>query len=221
MPKYESVWEQAVFESLVPKLQDEGFEVFIQPDRHLLPPFMNTYRPDAIALKPGKKLAIEVISDTWADSPKVRNLKALFQPHGDWELRVIFSPREGGAESSLVESTSARRIQETLDAVASIGEYAHGIPALLTLWGAFEATGRRLSPNEFSKPQTPGRLLEVLASRGYLTPDEADYIRDLVALRNKAIHGNLNVTVTVDQLRAFRTIVEALLKEAIEFPSEG
>lgn len=214
MPKYDSTLEQAVFESLIPKLQAEGFEVFVHPDRQLLPPFMDTYRPDAIAFKPGENLAIEVISQAFAGSPKIRNLESLFRSHEDWELRVIYSPPHGGEVSSPVEPTSARKIQEILDAVAKIGEYAHGIPALLTLWGAFEATGRMLVPVEFSKPQTPGRLLELLASQGYLTPNEADDIRELVAVRNRAIHGNLNVVVTVRQLDGFRTIIETLLKEA-------
>ena len=154
-----------------------------------------------------------VKSQASAGSPKIRNLEALFSPHEDWELRVIFSPQSGGEANSPVEHTSAKNIQEILDAVAEIGEHARGIPALLTLWGAFEATGRRLVPNEFSKPQTPGRLLEVLASQGYVTPNEADAIRGLVALRNRAIHGNLNVGVTASQLNAFRAIIETLLKE--------
>lgn len=214
MPSYDSILEQAVFESLVPKLQAEGYVVFIHPDRQLLPPFMGSYRPDAIAFKPGKNIAIEVKSQGAAGSPKMRSLETLFSPHDDWELRVIFSPPSGGEANSPVEHTPAKNIQEILDAVAEIGEHARGIPALLTLWGAFEATGRRLVPNEFSKPQTPGRLMEVLASQGYLTPNEADTIRSLVAVRNRAIHGNLNVMVTADQLQEFKAIIEILLKEA-------
>lgn len=54
----------------------------------------------------------------------------------------------------------------------------------------------------------------MLASQGYVTPNEADSIRSLVALRNRAIHGNLNVMVTADELQEFEAIIETLLKEA-------
>lgn len=213
MTKYESTLEQAVFESLAPKLRAEGYEVFIHPDRQLLPPFMATYRPDAIAFKPGKNLAIEVISQAFAGSPKIRNLESIFQSQEDWELRVIYSPPRGSEVSSPMEHTSIQKIQEILGEVAKLGEYANGIPALLTLWGAFEASGRILAPDEFAKPQTPGRLLEVLASQGFVTPNEADAIRDLIGLRNRAIHGNLNVSVTAVRLDEFRTLIQTLLKD--------
>lgn len=221
MAKYDSVLEQAVFESLLPKLRAEGFEVFIQPDRNLLPPFMGSYRPDAIAFKSGKNLAIEVMSQRMADDSKIRNLRSLFEPHPDWELRVIYSPTRGGDVSSAVGPTSIQRIQEILADVGRLGEYAHGIPALLTLWGAFEASGRILVPEEFVKPQTPGRLLEVLATNGFVTPNEADVIRELVASRNRAIHGNLNISVTTEQLEGFRAVIETLLKEAEQTTPES
>ena len=42
--------EAEVIESLLPGYEAEGFDVYVNPSPSILPPFMQTYRPDAIAL---------------------------------------------------------------------------------------------------------------------------------------------------------------------------
>ena len=56
--------EEVLLESLLPRYEAEGFTVIIHPSSSFLPPFMGSYRPDAIALSPDKKIAIEVKHDT-------------------------------------------------------------------------------------------------------------------------------------------------------------
>ena len=70
--------EQAALEALLPQLEEEGFTVFLQPPDSMLPEVLHrSYRPDAIALKEGKKLAIEVVSG--ADQKgKVERLREVF-----------------------------------------------------------------------------------------------------------------------------------------------
>ena len=53
-----------VIESLLPRYEAEGFDVYVNPSPSILPPFMQTYRPDAIALKKDKKIAIEVVGSS-------------------------------------------------------------------------------------------------------------------------------------------------------------
>ena len=75
----------AVIESLLPRYEAEGFDVYINPSPSILPPFMQSYRPDAIALRKDKKIAIEVVVRARSDQ-KVRDLHSLFAGHPDWEL---------------------------------------------------------------------------------------------------------------------------------------
>src|SRR2546423_15428259 len=82
--------EADVLESLLPRYRAEGFNVFVNPSPSILPPFMQTYRPDAVALKPDKKIAIEVVRPGGSSAEKVRDLQSLFAPQGDWELRVFY-----------------------------------------------------------------------------------------------------------------------------------
>ncbi|HJQ59215.1 MAG TPA: hypothetical protein VJ890_20075, partial [Vineibacter sp.] len=42
--------EAQVLESIVPKLEADGYSVYLHPSPDLLPPFMKNYVPDAIAL---------------------------------------------------------------------------------------------------------------------------------------------------------------------------
>jgi hypothetical protein len=47
--------EAAALHFMLTRLQEEGYSVFAQPSHAMLPTFLRGYRPDAIALKDGKK----------------------------------------------------------------------------------------------------------------------------------------------------------------------
>ena len=64
---------------------------------------------------------------------------------------------------------------------------------------------------QFERPQTPGRLVEVLATEGFLTPTEADRLRQLVDKRNRLVHGELQIRATKAELDAFTRTLENLL----------
>ena len=83
MASLDSGLERSVLESLLPTLEAEGYHVLVQPPSFVLPPFMGSYRPDAVALKPGKNIAIEVISPVRSGTGKVKKLQELFSPHRD------------------------------------------------------------------------------------------------------------------------------------------
>jgi REase_AHJR-like len=82
--------EAEVIESLLPSYQAEGFDVYVNPSPSILPPFMQAYRPDAIALKKDKKIAIEVVGSTARSEQKIKTLQSLFADHDDWELCVTY-----------------------------------------------------------------------------------------------------------------------------------
>jgi uncharacterized protein YutE (UPF0331/DUF86 family) len=75
-------------------------------------------------------------------------------------------------------------------------------------WSIFKAAS---TPQTLERPQTTGRLLEVLASDGAITPDEADELRQIARLRNEAAHGRLDVVVTREQIEALAYVIRTLL----------
>src|ERR1017187_5093591 len=134
--------EAEVIESLLPRYEAEGFDVYVNPSPSILPPFMQAYRPDAIALKKDKKIAIEVVGSATSSEQKIKALQSLFADHDDWELRVFYAAPI--ASNKLLEIASIPAINESIQRVIDLREAGHLLPALVMAWATFEAVGRAL-----------------------------------------------------------------------------
>lgn len=202
--------EAEVIESLLPRYQAEGFDVYINPSPSILPPFMQEYRPDAVALRKDKKIAIEVVGSSARSEQKISALQSLFADQNDWELKVFYAMPASSSRSPEKASTPA--IHDSIQQVVDLINSKHMLPALVMAWATLEAIGRALLPEQIQRPQTPGRLVEVLGSAGYLTPEEADTVRTAIAVRNAVVHGQLESTVDPKMLRGFVTVLDTLAK---------
>jgi uncharacterized protein YutE (UPF0331/DUF86 family) len=111
-----------------------------------------------------------------------------------------------------LEIASIPAINESIQRVIDLMDAGHRLPALVMAWATFEAVGRALLPDQFQRPQTPARLVEVLGSEGYITPEEADTLRAASAIRNAVVHGQLDSTVNQKMLESFVTILNTLAK---------
>lgn len=201
--------EAAVLESIVPQLEAEGFEVFAYPSASLLPPFMQSYSPDAIALRDDRKLAIEVLRRGPTSERKLDKLRDLLSGHRDWELRVYWVSPSNTPEP--IKPALPKEIEQAIKTIEHLTSEGLHAPALLMAWATLEALGRALLPKSFVRAQTPGRLVEVLAADGYVTPSEADRLRRLATARNQLIHGSLRAKIASKDVKAFATTLKTLL----------
>jgi uncharacterized protein YutE (UPF0331/DUF86 family) len=200
--------EATLLESILPDLESEGFEVFANPSAPILPAFMRDHSPDAIALRKDKKLAIEVLREGAPSNRRLDKLRELFSEHKDWELRVYWvSP---SSVSKVIEGASRDVIEQSIKAVEELTAVGRTKPALLMAWATFEAIGRAILPDRLQRPQTPGRLIEVLAAEGQITPTEADHLRRLAESRNHLIHGGLETSVSEADLQRFVDVLKTL-----------
>lgn len=200
--------ESMVLERLVPDLKSEGYDVFVHPGKQLLPPFLGAYVPDVLALRDDKNLVIEIKHRSGRSENLLKDLAKRFEGQDRWEFRVVWvnpSETQDGLAPQSREAIMARlkEISELLDA-------GFVEPAMLTSWATLEAIGRTLMAKEFRRPQTPGRLIQVLATEGYITPDEADELREFAEMRNRFVHGELSVAVTRPQIESFVKILSSL-----------
>ena len=199
--------EDVILERLVPDLKSQGYDVFVHPSKQMVPPFLGEYRPDVIALRDDKNLIIE-IKHSGGGETGLQDLARRFEGQDRWEFRVVW------VNPSETEATLAPQSDETISArlheISRLLEAGFTESAMLTSWAAFEAIGRRLMAGEFSRPQSPGRLVQVLAKEGHITPDEADTLRQLGEVRNRFIHGELTAAVNRSQVEAFIKILASL-----------
>lgn len=208
--------EQRVLDLITARLKAEGYDVFTQPARGLLPPFMRDYQPDAIALGRPKNIAIEVARDETAARPKASALSERFAKNSDWELRIVYAPED--SDDRAVPGVSRDEIPGALARVETLLTADQPEAALLLGWSALEAIGRLVLPGDVSRPQPAGQLLERMALEGVITPDEADRLRQLATLRNQVAHGALRVCVPREAVAELIEILRTVLAE-IEAPA--
>ena len=202
--------EAEVVERLLPDLEAEGYEVYLRPNRALLPTFLGNYVPDVIARKPGKNVVIEVARKSAQTEQRLEKIARLFDGQGEWELRIIWIAPRTAQRTLDVQPVDA--IKRRIGEVRRLAQSKQVEPGLLLAWAAFEAIARALSTARFGRPQTPGRLVQVLAEEGFLTPTEADRLRQLADKRNRLIHGDLQVRATKAELEAFARTLGNLLE---------
>lgn len=200
--------ERLVIEQLIPALELDGYTVYLQPSRLQLPPFMKEYIPDAIAVGPQKKLALEVVFDEPSAKTKLDALRGLFDGHEDWELRLLYSRATWPTET--LSTASDAEIARSINSVENLVASGQSGAALLIAWSPLEALGRRLLGKALQGPQPSTRLVEALGGRGDVTPLEADLLRKLAHLRNQLSHGKLDISVEPSELNDFVGILKIL-----------
>jgi uncharacterized protein YutE (UPF0331/DUF86 family) len=200
--------ESVVLERLVPDLKSQGYDVFVHPNKQMVPSFLEPYTPDIIALRDDKNLVIEIKHRKGRAENALRDLATRFEGQSRWEFRVVWvNPSETQDELAL---QSPEAISARLKEISCLLDAGFVESAMLTSWATFEAIGRKLMAGEFSRPQTPGRLVQVLAREGYITPDEADVLRELAEMRTRFIHGELTIEASRPQVEAFLKILSSL-----------
>ncbi|MGN6157065.1 MAG: HepT-like ribonuclease domain-containing protein [Devosia sp.] len=203
--------EKEVLQQEADRLTAEGYEVFLQPGPSLMPVFLHGYTPDAVAYGHGRKIALEVASPVSRESSNLRQLAALFGQHKDWDFRVLWAEPQSSPQALPAQSPNS--VRTAIDEIVQLRRQGLRRPAFLLGWATLEAISRSIAQSQFEKPQTPGRLIQVLAQEGYLTPDAADRLRDLASLRNQLVHGALDADVSDGDLAVLLSTLDSLSSE--------
>lgn len=199
--------ERAVLDQHEPRLVAEGYRVIRHPRREDVPQFLGHFLPDALAVGRQPNLVLEVIRKGSPNAEeKVRRLKTLLGERPDWRLEILYS---GEAEGGLPPTTT-QAISELLISAKHICTQEPRAALLLT-WAALEALARRLEPQRTARPQSPGRIIELLAGAGYIAPSEAESLRAAANLRNRFVHGDLSVHPAMIDVRGLIAVAEDLL----------
>lgn len=203
--------EREILQREVERLAAEGFDVFLEPGPALAPSFAGGYLPDAIAIGKGRRIALEVSNRSDATEKKLSGVAALFGSHPDWEFRVVWAEPTVVAQRLPVQTKA--EIGTAIKEIKKLRDEGYLRPAFLLAWATFEATARAVAHAEFERPQTPGRVVQVLGREGFLTPDEADELRALTQKRNTLVHGGLDADVSAGDVDRMVRALEEIAKE--------
>jgi hypothetical protein len=209
--------EDDALERYASKWTSQGYRLLKNPHGVELPEFLGSYRPDAVLLAaPGSSsdnILVEVLYKGQTDAQrKIEAVRPLLAGRSGWRLDVLYA---GVAPPTLVP-TSKGRVRDTLASIEGMNESDPG--AFVMLWPVLEAIARILSPDQTRRPQSPGRVVELLASEGHVSPNEADILRRAANLRNRLIHGDLDAQVTPDLRKATQRIARNLVR-SLEAPA--
>lgn len=78
-------------------------------------------------------------------------------------------------------------------------------------WALLEAIVRVLFPERAGRALTPGTAVELLASLGYITYDQANQLRAAGQVRNLVVHGDLAQRATVGQAEDLFETLDSLV----------
>lgn len=205
-----SLAEHQIAKSVADELKAEGYDVVLQPSPEMLPRFLKgKYTPDLVAFGDKGNVAIEIARRSSFKNEKLEGVAQFFREDPNWTFRVHWLDDE--PEEKPIPQSTHKAIEEQLQEVRRLIESRYTGAAFLLLWASLEAIARLEMPKLFPKPQSPGRVVRILTSKGYLTPSEADRLDHYIQKRNALIHGNLGTEIDRKDAIDLLTIAEAML----------
>jgi hypothetical protein len=202
-----SIRDRYALDMFEPIWRRKGYTLVREPSPQQLPPFLQGFRPDAIATGAAPSLVIEIASGQGpAKASRLHRLHSALDGHQDWRLEVVYVGSEGAPiKPASVEATGAALAQAKTLATAEPKA------ALLLAWAAIEAAGRALEPSlsEFSLGALA--LVDLLVGYGHVSQEDGVALRRLALQRNAIAHGALDVSPSVDDIATLAEIGERLL----------
>ena len=205
--------EARLIEDLRARYEHQGFTFIVHPSSPMLPEFVGSYRPDALAQKPGFNIAIEIKSRNSSTAERsIVEIRRKFVDRSDWRLDVVL------ATADPMRLTSIRRpapaiVHDRLKEVATLNRDGHSRAAFLLAWSLLEAALHAIGGETSSHPRTPGAVVQALAMNGSIDADMERRLRGLTDLRNRIVHGDLSLEPTSDDVQVLLSAIDEALTE--------
>lgn len=204
-------FEPHSIEDLRAKYTEQGYTFIARPGQEQIPEFLGSYRPDAIALKPGTNVAIEIKRRINSSAePSLMEIRRLFEGHPDWQFVISYGGNDP-LTTTAIPPASAADIRSRMEEVRSLATQGQRRAALVLGWSLLEAALHRLESEKGKRPRTPGTVLETLATLGYLSPGIERKLRPLIALRNRIVHGDIYGEPSAEDLETVLSSIDQAL----------
>jgi hypothetical protein len=210
MPESQA-WELNVLKNLQASLEERGLKFHINPSRDVLPEFLGSYQPDAIAIDPrGGGIVIEIRRNrNKSTDNQLAQLSKRVASQKGWEFRVFYMNPNTEQQANIATAT-LEQIDAKLQEIRSLKEGGYYGPALIYGWSVLESLARLAGGPERSRGLSPIQAVQELAAEGYIENEEAQRLRDMARLRSAVVHGDFSVNVTADQIEFLIKQLETL-----------
>jgi uncharacterized protein YutE (UPF0331/DUF86 family) len=206
--------EKATLDKLRDDFISKGYKFEIEPDRQSLPGFLQKYQPDAIAIGKDEtdKVIIEVKRPNTRARVELAELTQEIAQKSGWRYMLVYT---GQDPSEIIELSRPQKAQvdEAIKEVRALESAGFLKAAMLEGWSVLEALARRIYPSDIRvslKPLTPASVIERLAMDGLVSDADAKKLRAMISVRNSVAHGDLNVSVSQDDLSYLLKSVETI-----------
>jgi hypothetical protein len=200
---------RALLARVVPDYQRRGYSVEVEPAPRTLPDFLLGFRPDALALREGENVVIEVeVGRRSGSESKLAALRRQIGAQAGWRLDVIYAP--GDMTSADVLPANVGQLVATVADVRRLVDLKQHKAAFLLAWSALEGATRFRSGEERATMSSAGAV-EWLAMHGYLDAPQAGRVRCLLALRNRLAHGDLAADPTSNDFEILLSVIDGML----------
>jgi uncharacterized protein YutE (UPF0331/DUF86 family) len=189
--------------------ESRGYHFFEHPPRDLLPAFLDTYRPDALAVGPEGNVIIEVKATSGKSTEdSLARVAKLFEGQTEWAFRVIYA----GAVEEFDElaPSPTRELRSVIEEAEDLLNSNHPRAALVLGWSALEGVARSLNREGAGRPRGPSELVEWMTSEGHIGQEASRKLRQLIAARNGFVHGDFTKRVSGAEVQALINEVRRL-----------
>jgi len=190
-----------------PRWVAQGYTVVRSPGPEQLPGFLGDHQPDAIAIGKEPGLVIEVLGTrSRVDQGRATRLHDVLKDRKDWRLQILYAPAAG----PVLRSVTAHEIRQTVDRLRNRRD-ADRRGALLIGWAALEAATRILEPDQASEGLSPGSLVELLVSMGYIEQGKLADLWRLGDMRDAIVHGQIDLEPGPEDIRRLLDLVDEVM----------
>lgn len=206
--------ELRFLESLRGRFEREGFTYTVEPDVRCLPDFLGSYRPDALAQRPGMNVAIEVLAAPGTEARRrLMDIGNLFRGRSDWRFEVA-NVGGGPLDHLAIPAPARRELEARLHGLAELAERGERRAAFVLAWPLLEAALRSVGGEGAGQPRSPEAVVQALSMNGHLDLGTERRLWPLVEMWNRIVHGDLEAEPMADDVDVVLGAVEEALIEA-------
>ncbi|MEB3163893.1 MAG: hypothetical protein VKK80_11735 [Prochlorothrix sp.] len=199
------VRHQQKIDEIAQKLQEQGYEVILEPEVSLLPFDLGSYRPDILAFGQQGGVIVEVKGEAQNFSvDRLHEIAKIVSSHAGWQfwLATAQDLTDSSRPQTPTDLPTWEDLNRQLLTVTDLLEQDLLEPSLLYLWSIVEAILRKRAiflKLPLAKLGTRP-LINHLYSQGEISLEEFDILQLVQPQRNRVAHG-LTATLQQDTLR--------------------